>query len=220
MAKLIKATTVSTKVDNNRQLTAWLFWAITTCGIMFAFWKVQEVNYITTYVSLVSLTGVTSFASALALGVVAADVFSLARVFAPATGLSKEAREIKAAGSVWLVVASFDIVLNWYFAAMRIEETQPNIPQSLYPHVWLMPVVIALVIAGAQLSITYLFGVILERFINTSTKAEKPLSTGMRKPKVSAPPPPGSMEDIAIPSMKATPNGSHPIGSKSFTNRR
>lgn len=125
----------------------------------------ENVNYITTYESLAAVFGADLWVRVLAIAVVITDFAALGRVFSPPGESGEDPRIVKWLLVIWFAVSSLDVVLSWFFAALRMEQTVPVAPAAISDLVWIMPVTVALMIWGVQFGILHSLSAIIDKAV-------------------------------------------------------
>lgn len=170
-------------------------------------------NYATTYETLGIMLGRTTNVTLFAVAVSMVDFAGLARVLTPNTSMKDEGVFVYVLLGVWLVAAAVDIILTWWWVALRMETV--NAGQYLPPGVgaWMtevFPWAVAFMEFAIRVPLVLLVGQygdkILEPFKRTSFARGGPVASSMA-PKQGMPP-------IKRPIPVPTGGGNHNTSAK------
>lgn len=125
----------------------------------------EQVNYITTYESLSAVFGSGLWIQTLAIAVVITDFAALSRIFMPPGENGEDPKIVTWLLVVWFAVSSLDVVLSYFFAAMRMEKHQVTAPSTMVDILWIMPLIVALIIWGVQFGILYFLSAMLDKSV-------------------------------------------------------
>lgn len=124
----------------------------------------ERVNWITTHDSLSAVFGGGEWIVILTWAVVLTDLAALAHIFTPQRG-QEEPVIIQVLWIIWGAVSFLDMGLTWYFASIKMEQTNVVAPNDIAAYVWAMPMIVALIVWGVQFAILYIFGKLLEKLV-------------------------------------------------------
>jgi hypothetical protein len=102
----------------------------------------------------------------LAAAIVAIDVGGIWRVFTPQTSGQKEPKITAVLFGVWLIVAMVNAMMTWWDIGVRMESTRVTSPASAEAILVAVPFIMAIFIFGVRVSLTYVFGSMLDNLLN------------------------------------------------------
>lgn len=145
------------KQFNLKKLAPVLVWiSIAVMGM--AFFLFEYVNYITTAESLTAMFGDDLWITCTALAMVVIDIAALILVFVPEGAGKATSTVMKTLLIIWGLVSGLDMLLSWYFAALRMENTAVRAPGAITDVLWIMPIAIAFMLWGVQVGMLYTLG--------------------------------------------------------------
>lgn len=145
------------KQFNLKKLAPVLVWmSIAVMGV--AFFMFEYVNYVTTAESLTAMFGDDLWITCTALAMVVIDVAALILVFIPEGSGRATSMVMKTLLAIWAIVSGLDMLLSWYFAALRMENTAVQAPGAITGVLWIMPIAIAFMLWGVQVGMLYTLG--------------------------------------------------------------
>lgn len=125
------------------------------------------VNYITTVESLEYMFGPATWVTVTGLAVCVADLGAMARVFTPETG-RKEPRWVAVVTIIWLMVTGFDLILNYYFIAIKMESHNVVTPEAMQGMTHLIPFAIAFLIWAVQVGLAFAVALAIDNAMHRS----------------------------------------------------